>query len=548
MLDFSKSLQVSKSLESLVSRGFGPQGLQTLLATSTGQVLISNNGATIFNALNIGHPVGRLIVKAIDKMTQYTGDGSKIFILTLSQILQHIDYRYTENERGQLLRAISHFTQHIFPLLQQHALKCSKTCSLDSDKEAFCDSFKSVLRSVMSPHYPARTVECLISTVLSTFNFDLPSHLFLEQVSIITQNFNLFTIKTIGPSVSDSTTLDSFIIQRDFGIYFDTYLSDHVRFVILTSAIEGQINSEDQESIHLSTNNSLRKFMEYQRRRIEKFAQICTNQKINLIISSTGITKYNLQVFHSNNISVIHYVEEEDAEILSQMCRKDVISEFPRDEFSVKEIFVASSCVRVIINGKPCVQVTPCGEGLAPYTKTLVLTAPTEGLCRQLYTVLHKAIKSLYLSINLVHPRTQILGKSSCESVTMPGGSTFELMCSNFLFKWSKNKTKCEESQMAEILADAFLGVARTLHRNVTETTQNQTRDFLLKLSTIREASIGDQFLGFDRRGTLQEMDKEGILEPCSVKFHVVSCVMELLYTIMKTDGMIGTKNKVTVS
>lgn len=101
---------------------------------------------------------------------------------------------------------------------------------------------------------------------------------------------------------------------------------------------------------------------------------------------------------------------------------------------------------------------------------------------------------------------------------------------------------------MAEILADAFLGVARTLHRNVTETTQNQTRDFLLKLSTIREASIGDQFLGFDRRGTLQEMDKEGILEPCSVKFHVVSCVMELLYTIMKTDGMIGTKNKVTVS
>ncbi|XP_022343088.1 T-complex protein 1 subunit alpha-like isoform X4 [Crassostrea virginica] len=76
LLDFSKSLQVSKSLESLVSRGFGPQGLQTLLATSTGQVLISNNGATIFNALNIGHPVGRLIVKAIDKMTQYTGDGT----------------------------------------------------------------------------------------------------------------------------------------------------------------------------------------------------------------------------------------------------------------------------------------------------------------------------------------------------------------------------------------------------------------------------------------------------------------------------------------
>lgn len=538
LLDFSKSLQVARALESLVLRGFGPQGLQTLMCTSTGQVLVTNNGATIFNALHIGHPAGRLMVKAIDKMIQYTGDGSKTFIVMLSEILQQIDCKYTEKDRGKLIRGVTHFTHNVFPVLQKQVLDHSRTSSLINDKKAFCDSFDGVLRSVISPHYSARVVESLVTTVTSSFNFDLPSDSFYEQVFIITQNFSQFVIKTVGPSVTDSTALDSFIIQRDFAIHFNLCPMEKVRFVILMCSIEEQVKQEDNESIYLSTNDSLRNFMLYQRERVDKFAQMCVEQKINVVISSVGIPKYCLQVLGSRNISVIHYLEEEDVEFLSQMCRKHVILEFPRVQFSEKEIFVASSCQRVIIGGKPCVQLTPCGEGLAPYTKTLILAAPTDGLCGQLYTVIHKAIKSVYLSL--------ILSEGpSCTTATIPGGTSFELMCSHFLTRWCKSKTLVDEGvQMARILAEAFVGVARILHRNVTETTQNQTRDFLIKLSRVweRDADMNSlHCLGFDRRGTLRDMDKEGVLEPIALKFHLVSCLMDLLCTLLKTDGIIGT-------
>lgn len=540
LLDFSKSLQIARALESLVLRGFGPQGLQTLMCTSTGQVLVTNNGATIFNALHIGHPAGRLMVKAIDKMIQYTGDGSKTFIVMLSEILQQIDRKYTEKDRGKLIRGVTHFTHNVFPVLQKQVLDHSRTSSLINDKKAFCDSFDGVMRSVISPHYSARVVENLVTTVTSSFNFDLPSDHFYEQVSIITRNLSQFVIKTVGPSVTDSTTFDSFIIQRDFALHLNLCPMEKVRFVILMCSIEEQVKQEDNESIYLSTNDSLRNFMLYQRERVDKFAQMCVEQKINVVISSVGIPKYCLQVLASHNISVIHYLEEEDVEFLSQMCRKHVILEFPRVQFSEKEIFVASSCQRVIIGGKPCVQLTPCGEGLAPYTKTLILAAPTDSLCGQLYTVIHKAIKSVYLSL--------ILSEGpSCSSATIPGGTSFELMCSHFLTtgRWCKNKTLVDEGvQMASILAEAFVGVARILHRNVTETTQNQTRDFLIKLSRVweRDADMDSlHCLGFDRRGTLRDMDKEGVLEPIALKFHLVSCLMDLLCTLLKTDGIIGT-------
>ncbi|XP_061196953.1 Bardet-Biedl syndrome 10 protein homolog isoform X2 [Saccostrea echinata] len=547
LLDFSKSLQICKALESLVSRGFGPQGLQTLMCTSTGQVLMSNNGATIFNALHIGHPVGRLVVDAVNQMTQYTGDGSKVFIIMLTDMLQQIDLRYSERERGELIRGITHFNQHLFPRLQQHVLKHSRTCNLSSDKKAFCESIEGVLRGVISPHYSARVVESLTRVVMSSLNFDLSPSLFLEQISIMTQNFSQLAIKNIGSSISDSATVDSYIIQRDFVTNFEMCSMDCVKFVVLMCSIEGHINSEDGESIYLSTNDSLGNFMKYQRERAEKFASLCNEQDITLVISSMGIPKYCLQVLSSQKISVIHYVEEEDVEFLSQMCQKSMISEFPITKFMEKEIFLASSCKRVIMNGRLCVQVIPSGEQLAPFTKTLLLTAPTDGLCAQLYTVIHKAIKAVYLSLNPPCLLKTTEDSENCTSFTLPGGASFELLCRAFLVKISRNKIHNKDMQMAEILERAFLTVTRILYRNVSETTMNETHNFLVKLSYIQNEtdSSTDSFkcFGFDRRGTVKDMEKEGVLESLNVKFHVVSCVLNLLSTILKTNGIIGIKN-----
>ncbi|XP_062583489.1 Bardet-Biedl syndrome 10 protein homolog [Saccostrea cucullata] len=547
LLDFSKSLQICKALESLVSRGFGPQGLQTLMCTSTGQVLMSNNGATIFNAMLIGHPLGRLVVDSINQMTQYTGDGSKVFILMLTDMLQQIDSRYSERERGELIRGLNHFNQHIFPNLQQHVLKHSRKSNLRSDKKGFCESIEGVLRGVISPHYSARVVESLTKAVMSSLNFDLSPSLFLEQISIMTQNFSQLAIKIIGSSISDSTTLDSYIIQRDFVTEFEMCSMECVKFVVLMCSIEGKINTEDGESIYLSTNESLGNFMKYQRERVERFASLCSEQDITLVISTMGIPKYCLQVLSSKKISVIQYVEDEDVEFLSWMCKKNIISEFPITKFTEKEIFLASSCKRVIINGRPCVQLIPSGEQLAPFAKTLLLTAPTDGLCSQLYTVVHKAIKSVYLSLNPPNSLEITEESETCASYTIPGGASFELLCRQFLMKISRNKIHNKDMQIAEMLEKAFLTVARILHRNVSETRLNETHNFLVKLSYMQnETDLSRdscKCLGFDRRGIVKDMEKEGVLESLNVKFHVVSCVLNLLNTILKTNGIIGIKN-----
>jgi chaperonin GroEL (HSP60 family) len=421
---------------------------------------------------------------------------------------------------------------------------------------AFCESFKGVIRGVLSPHYSVKVVESLTSAVTSSFNFDLPSSLFLEQVSIITQNFSQLVIKAIGSSTADSTTLDSFIIQRDFALHFEMSRVDCVNFVVMMCPVEGQINSEDGESIYLSRNHSLISFMKYQRIRIEKFVNMCKEQNISLVISAIGVPKYCLQVLSSHRISVIHFVEEEDLTFLSQMWRKSLVFEFPEEKFAEKEIFVASSCNRIIINGKACVQVTPRGEQAAPFTKTLLLTAPTDGLCAQLYTAIHKAIKAVYLSLNptslslnptSVSQNPTSLSESTendCASITIQGGACFELVSSDFMFKCSKSKIDDEDLLIARMLGNAFLDVARTLHRNVSEKPQNQTHDFYIKLSNIKRDLNNSKCLGFDRRGALIDMEKAGVLDALSVKFHVVSCVMNLLHTILKTDSIIGVKNK----
>ena len=50
---------ITQVLENLVRDGYGPQGRQTLLSTSTGHVTVTNSGAVVLSSLHLGHPVAR---------------------------------------------------------------------------------------------------------------------------------------------------------------------------------------------------------------------------------------------------------------------------------------------------------------------------------------------------------------------------------------------------------------------------------------------------------------------------------------------------------
>ncbi len=66
----------------------GPRGLDKMLVDSRGDMVITNDGATILQQMEIQHPAGKMLVEVAKTQDQECGDGTKTAVLLTGELLK----------------------------------------------------------------------------------------------------------------------------------------------------------------------------------------------------------------------------------------------------------------------------------------------------------------------------------------------------------------------------------------------------------------------------------------------------------------------------
>ena len=56
------NILAAKAIADIMRSSLGPKGMDKLLETSKGEVLITNDGATVLKNLSVLHPVAKLLI------------------------------------------------------------------------------------------------------------------------------------------------------------------------------------------------------------------------------------------------------------------------------------------------------------------------------------------------------------------------------------------------------------------------------------------------------------------------------------------------------
>lgn len=56
------NIQAAKAIADIMRTSLGPKGMDKLLETSKGQVIVTNDGATILKNLSVLHPTANLLI------------------------------------------------------------------------------------------------------------------------------------------------------------------------------------------------------------------------------------------------------------------------------------------------------------------------------------------------------------------------------------------------------------------------------------------------------------------------------------------------------
>ena len=83
----SSNIAAGKAVAEAVRTTLGPRGMDKMLVDSSGEVVITNDGATILNEMDIEHPAAQMIVEVAQTQEDEVGDGTTTAAVLAGQLL-----------------------------------------------------------------------------------------------------------------------------------------------------------------------------------------------------------------------------------------------------------------------------------------------------------------------------------------------------------------------------------------------------------------------------------------------------------------------------
>ena len=83
----SSNISAGKAVSESVRTTLGPRGMDKMLVSDSGDVVITNDGATILDEMDIEHPAAQMIVEVAETQEEEVGDGTTTASVLVGQLL-----------------------------------------------------------------------------------------------------------------------------------------------------------------------------------------------------------------------------------------------------------------------------------------------------------------------------------------------------------------------------------------------------------------------------------------------------------------------------
>eukprot|EP00475_Leptophrys_vorax_P035103 TRINITY_DN574_c0_g1_i2.p1 TRINITY_DN574_c0_g1~~TRINITY_DN574_c0_g1_i2.p1 ORF type:complete len:456 (-),score=164.05 TRINITY_DN574_c0_g1_i2:397-1737(-) len=84
----TENVTAAQAVANIVKSSLGPVGLDKMLVTESGDVTITNDGATILSQLEIEHPAGKVLVELSNLQDKEVGDGTTSVVILAAEFLK----------------------------------------------------------------------------------------------------------------------------------------------------------------------------------------------------------------------------------------------------------------------------------------------------------------------------------------------------------------------------------------------------------------------------------------------------------------------------
>ncbi|MCE4622037.1 MAG: TCP-1/cpn60 chaperonin family protein [Desulfurococcales archaeon] len=499
------NILAAKVLAEILKTSLGPRGLDKMLVDAFGDIVVTNDGATIVKEMEVQHPAAKLLVEVAKAQDAEVGDGTTTVVVLAGTLLEKAEKLLDENIHPTTI--IDGYTKALHKALE-YLSEIAVPVNVEDD-QVLRRIIDTTISSKFVGHGPEK--EKIIELVLNTIRIIAEKKGEGYEVDLD----NVKIEKKKGGSLLDSRLIRGVVIDKEVVHPDMPRVVKNAKIAVLDTPLEVQ-KPDLSTKIRVTDIDQLEKFLEEETKLIKEMVEKIAATGANVVITQKGIDEVAQHFLAKKGILAVRRVKRSDIEKIAKATGAKIVTSLrdlkPEDlgyAELVEERRVGEDKMIFIEGAKN------------PKSVTILLRGANDMLLDEAERNVMDALHSL----RNIMKEPKIVG----------GGGAVEIEIAEKLKDYAK--TLGGKEQMA---VEAYSEALEVIPIVLAESAGMDALDTLLQLRSLH--AKGYKFAGVNVvEGKIEEdMTKLNVYEPILVKKQAIKSASEAAISLLKIDDVIS--------
>ena len=503
------NIEAAKAVADAIRTSLGPKGMDKMIQGKTGDVTITNDGATILKEMQVFHPAARMLVELSKAQDIEAGDGTTSVVVLCGSLL--------DAARKLLKRGIHPTTiSEAFQLAQNKSVEILTSIAYPiklSDRESLIKMASTSLNSKVVSQHSATLAPLSVDAVLNVIDPETATNVNLKDIRVVSK---------VGGTVEETQMINGVVLTQKCQATGVTRV-DRAKIALIQFQLSPPKTDMDNQIV-ISDYTQMDRILREERAYILDLCKKIKKSGANVLLIQKSILRdalsdMALHFLTKMKVMVVKDIERDEIDFITRTlgCRPIASA----DHMLPEHLGLADLCEETHIGGgNKVVKITGCQSSAK--TCSILVQGSNKLLAEEAERSIHDALCVM---------RCLVKNKNM-----IAGGGAPETELNIKLAKYAETLSGVE-SHCVRAFAEALEIIPFTLAENAGLSPINIVTELR------NRHAQGEAMAGINvKKSCITNITEENVLQPLLVSISAVTLASETVRSILKIDDIVNTR------
>jgi thermosome len=495
------NIMAARAVGEVVRTTLGPRGMDKMLVDTLGDIVVTNDGVTILEEMEIEHPAAKMMVEVAKTQEAEVGDGTTSAVVIAGELLKRAEELLDQSIHSQVV--ISGYRQAA-EKSQEYLKEIAKEIDV-TDRNILTQISKTTLNRLQESgvdHLAALSVEAVMKVAEQK---DGKWQVDIDDIKVE---------KKAGGSLEDSNLIDGVVLDKEVVHSGMPKMVKEAKIALVDTALEVKETETDAE-IRITSPDQLEAFLKQEEKMLREMTDRVINSGANVLLCQKGIDDMAQHYLAKAGILAIRRVKKSDMAKLAKATGARVVTNL--NDLGQNDLGYAREVSEEKLAGEAMTFIRGCKD---PKAVTILIRGGTEHIAAEGERSISDAIK--------------VLGATLKDGRILGGGGAPEIALAMRLRQYAQSIGGREQ-----LAIEAFAKALEIIPRSLAENSGANPIDVLVELKAVQEK--GQVQYGYNVfTGQIEDVVNAGIVEPIAIKTQALKSASEAAMMILKIDDVVA--------